>query len=169
MTGLWQGCVAKGRWRAPENGACSSGPKSSTTEEGYRVCLRSTFLSVSKKSGLFFFRKRGKKGTLLKKVLIRRAFEEAFLKNRETFLRRVGRCSVRVNEDHRGVQRISQSDTEKRTARRGNRRCFFASLERPSVVHRLEPIRGRLPSAGLPVWIYQRSQGATKGTKEEAD
>lgn len=115
MTGLWQGYVAKGRWRAPENGACSSGPKSSTTEEGYRVCLRSTFLSVSKKSGLFF-RKRGKKGTLLKKVLIRRAFEEAFLKNRETFLRRVGRCSVRVNEDHRGVQRISQSNTEK-TAR----------------------------------------------------
>ena len=137
MTGLWQGYVAKGRWRAPENGACSSGPKSSTTEEGYRVCLRSTFLSVSKKSGLFFFRKRGKKGTLLKKVLIRRAFEEAFLKNRETFLRRVGR------------QRISQSNTEKRTARRGNRRCFFASLESPSVVHRLKPIRGRLQPAGL--------------------
>lgn len=68
------------------------------------------------KNQAYFFRKRGKKGTLLKKVLIRRAFEEAFLKNRETFLRRVGRCSVRVNEDHRGVQRISQSNTEK-TAR----------------------------------------------------
>ena len=148
MTGLWQGCVAKGRWRAPENGACSSGPKSSTTEEGYRVCLRSTFLSVSKKSGLFF-KKRGKKGTLLKKVLIRRAFEEAFLKNRETFLRRVGSSSVREDGDHRGAQRISQSNTEKRTARRGNRRCFFASLESPSVVHRLKPIRGRLPPAGL--------------------
>ena len=31
---------------------------------------------------------------------------------------------------------------------RRNLRCFFASLERPPVVHRLKPIRGRLPPAG---------------------
>ena len=35
-----------------------------------------------------------------------------------------------------------------KTARMGNRRCFFASLERPSGVHRLKPIRGRLPPTG---------------------
>ena len=45
----------------------------------------------------------------------------------------------------------------------GYRRCFFASLERPSVVHRLKPIRGRLPPADCQDGLHCAS--THKGTK----
>ena len=47
----------------------------------------------------------------------------------------------------------------------GYRRCFFASLERPSVVHRLKQILGRLPPAGLPGWIYHKEHKGPQRTQ----
>ena len=52
-----------------------------------------------------------------------------------------------------------------RRRRKRNRRCFFASLERPSVVHRLKPIRGRLPPADCQCGFTTKNTKDRKGRK----
>ena len=69
--------------------------------------------------------------------------------------------NTKNTKDHEGSQRLPEWEKPQN----GNRRCFFASLERPSVVHRLKQILGRLPPAGLPVWIYHKEHKGPQRTQ----
>ena len=85
--------------------------------------------------------------------------------NREQNARqaRDGESAGRMWKVLRKTQRTPRTTKAHKDCQNGACRCFFASLERPSVVHRLKPIRGRLPPADCQDGLHCAS--THKGTK----